>query len=379
MWKAVTILVCAVLLLLALGLVMVYSSSATSAESLHGQANYFLVRQAIWAALGLAGMFLFSRVDYHRWRWLAIPAVLASTVLLVLVRVPGIGQEINGSWRWLRIGPVSLQPSEFAKFATLLWLAWWIQREQRRMGTFRHGFLYPGLVLGAGVVLILIEPDFGTAALLAMIGGAMLMCGGTSLRYLVPSAFIGIGLFILAVMQDAERMSRVMAFLDPEKYERSDGWQLLNALYGFVMGGSRGVGLGESLQKLSYLPEAHTDFIFAIVGEELGLGGTMGILALFLVVFATGLWISAKAPDLFGRMLAFGATVTIVLQALINISVVTGSSPTKGMSLPFISYGGSSLIVFLSLVGLLVNIARHAGDPEPDLDTRTVKDRIHEV
>jgi cell division protein FtsW len=379
MWKTVTVLICAVLILLALGLVMVYSSSATSAEALYGKSDHFILRQAIWASVGLVSMVLFSRIDYHRWRWLAVPTVLVVAVLLVLVRVPGIGQEIKGSWRWIRIGPISLQPSEFAKFATVLFLAWWLQRVRRKAGTFTQGFLFPGLVLGVLVLLVFFEPDFGTALLLAMIGGSVLLYGGTSLRFLLPTAGLGLGLFSVAVMLDEERMGRVLAFLDPEKYESSDAWQLVNALYGFVVGGLRGAGLGESLQKRYYLPEAHTDFIFAIIGEELGLVGTMGILVLFLVLFVCGLWISMRAPDYFGRMLAFGATVAIVLQALINMAVVTGSCPTTGMSLPFISYGGSSLLVFLSMVGLLVNIAMHVGDPDPDADTQTVKNQLHEI
>lgn len=379
MWKTVTILVSIVLILLTIGLVMVYSSSAKSAETLYNKANHFVVRQAIWAFAGLVAMILFSRIDYHRWSWAAIPLVVIVAALLVMARIPGIGQEIKGSWRWIRLGPISFQPSEFAKFAAILFLAWWFHRKRRRSDTFVWGFLLPGIVLGGLILLVFVAPDFGTGMLIALIGGAMMLYAGTKLLYLLPAAAGGIGLFCVAVMQDEERMRRVMAFANPEKYESSDAWQLMNALYGFVVGGLQGAGLGESLQKLYYLPEAHTDFIFAIIGEELGIFGTLGILGLFLILFICGLWISVRATDFFGRMLAFGVTVAITLQALINVSVVTGSIPTKGMSLPFISYGGSSLLVFFSMIGLLANIALHVGDPEPDLDTQAVKDRVHEI
>lgn len=379
MWKTVAVLTSVVLILLVVGLIMVFSSSAASAEASFGDSKYFVLRQGVWAGFGLVLMLLFARIDYHRWRWMAVPVVLSAIALLVLVRIPGIGREINGSWRWLRFGSVSLQPSEFAKFAVILFLAWWLKRERRNVETFTRGFLYPGMVLAGVLLLIFVEPDFGTALLIAMTGGLMLFYGGTSLRFLLPSAAVGAGLFSWAVMRDAERMGRVLSFLDPEKYISTDGWQLMNALYGFVVGGLHGAGLGESLQKRFYLPEAHTDFIFAIIGEELGLMGTIGILSLFLILLLCGIHITVRAPDYFGRMLSFGVTVAVAMQALINIAVVTGSVPTKGMALPFISYGGSSLLVFLSLIGLQVNIARHVGDPVPDPDIRAVKDQVHAV
>jgi cell division protein FtsW len=379
MWKTVAVLTSVVLILLVVGLIMVFSSSAASAEASFGDSKYFVLRQGVWAGFGLVLMLLFARIDYHRWRWMAVPVVLSAIALLVLVRIPGIGREINGSWRWLRFGSVSLQPSEFAKFAVILFLAWWLKRERRNVETFTRGFLYPGMVLAGVLLLIFVEPDFGTALLIAMTGGLMLFYGGTSLRFLLPSAAVGAGLFGWAVMRDAERMGRVLSFLDPEKYISTDGWQLMNALYGFVVGGLHGAGLGESLQKRFYLPEAHTDFIFAIIGEELGLMGTIGILSLFLILLLCGIHITVRAPDYFGRMLSFGVTVAVAMQALINIAVVTGSVPTKGMALPFISYGGSSLLVFLSLIGLQVNIARHVGDPVPDPDIRAVKDQVHAV
>jgi cell division protein FtsW len=261
----------------------------------------------------------------------------------------------------LRFGPINVQPSELAKFATILLLSWWMGRAQRRAGEFRMGLLVPIILLGLIAGLIFIEPDFGTTLLIGCVGMVIMFVGGTRVGYLVIAAVGGGAVFLLAILQNEERMRRIFAFLNPDKYAQDEAFQLLNAIYAFVVGGGAGVGLGGSLQKQFYLPEAHTDFIFAIVGEELGLAASLGVVVLFLGFFMCGLWISLRAPDTFGRLVAFGITSMITLQAAINIGVVTGCLPTKGLPLPFISFGGTSIAITLAMVGVLVNIALQGG------------------
>ncbi|MDZ4197829.1 MAG: putative lipid II flippase FtsW [Kiritimatiellia bacterium] len=379
MWKTATILTGIVLILLAFGIVMLSSTSSARAEQAFGNPNYFLIRQAIWMAISLAAAAVAARIDYHRLRPWAVPLMLLTLVLLGMVLIPGVGLRVKGSSRWLRFGPMNVQPSEIAKFSLVLFLAWWMSKERRWFPQFWKGFAVPALVMGLTVGLVFKEPDFSTTLLLAMVGGSVMLFGGMRLRFLVVSGALGFSGFVWAVMQDSVRMNRVISFLDPERYAGRESYQLMNAIYAFVIGGGRGAGLGAGMQKHFYLPEAHTDFIFAIIGEELGIGATMGVLVLFFGIFICGLVITARAPDYFGRILAFGITMTLTLQALINIGVVTGSLPTTGIALPFISYGGSSLLVFLGMIGVLINIALHASGQIDDEDTRLIKDRVHRL
>ena len=375
MWKTVSWLIGIVLALLALGMVMLASTSAVQASAQHHNANYYVVRQAVWLVLALVAAGGMSRLDYHRLRPWAGPLVVMTLVLLALCFVPGIRLRVKGSSRWLNLRALNFQPSELAKFATVLFLAWWMDRRKRLAGTFKWGFLLPGGVLALILGMIFIEPDFGTTLLLATVGSLLLVFGGTPVRTLMGFGSLGLLGFSYAVMQDEVRMKRVISFLDPERYAGKEAYQLMQALQAFAIGGLWGVGLGQGMQKRYYLPEAHTDFILAIIGEELGLVATVGVLALFAGFCFCGLRIAWRAPDLFGRLLALGATLTITCQALINVAVVTGSVPTKGIALPFISYGGSNLAVTGLFVGLLLNIARHAGGA-PDDDTQPVKDRV---
>ncbi|MBN1669957.1 MAG: putative lipid II flippase FtsW [Kiritimatiellae bacterium] len=360
MWKTATVLIALVLVLLALGIVMVGSASRVKGQSAQlADPSYYLRRQILWLLLASIAGVLASHFDYHvlREKWAVRGLMTLALVLLVCVWVPGIGKKAGGSYRWLRIGMLSFQPSELAKFMIVVFLAAQMARVQLRADHLKEGFLLPILPLGVAVLLIFLEPDYGTAFLTAMVGMTVMFVGGARLTHLVLAGTLGMCSFVVAVMQNTLRMNRILAFLDPAKHP-DIAYHLQHSEYAFIMGRAVGVGLNRSTEKHFYLPEAHTDFIFSIVGEELGLVWTLGVLALYLGVMVCGLRISLHARDPFGRLLAFGLTIMISMQAVINIAVVTGCMPTKGLALPFISYGGSSLLMSLVAVGVLVNIAR---------------------
>jgi len=377
MWKTSTILLLVVLCLTVFGVVMLASTSGVKAQALYGDSNYFVKSQLFSALFALiAGLFA-ARWDYHRWRFLAIPVFGLAVVLLALVFVPGIGVKIGGSRRWIHIIGPRFQPSEFGKFALILMMAWWMTREQRHASSFWQGAVLPFMLLGTIAGLIFLEPDFGTTLLSATVGIAVLFAGGARGLYLLIFAAGGLAVFSLEVMRDPVRLHRILAFLDPDKYSQTYSFQLVSAINAFIAGGMSGVGLGQSMQKQYYLPEAHTDFIFAIIGEELGIFATGAVVLLFAVLFFCGLKISMKAKDVFGQLLAFGITIMITLQAAINIGVVTGCLPTKGLPLPFISYGGSSLIMSLFEIGILINIAQQEPDKLKTDNVKIIKDRVH--
>ncbi len=370
-----TLLVFSVVCLLGLGIVILTSTSALHAELLYGDPHFFLKRQSLWMILGIGVASFTAWFPYMYWRQLAIPLALISLVLLVMVLIPGIGVEIKGSSRWLRLGGINVQPSEFAKLALIVWLAWWMAMQKRRSQQIFRGWFVPLTVLGLFAVLILLEPDYGTTALLGVVGLLVMFMGGTRLGYLAVTGVVGAVGFGLMVAQNPVRRMRVLAFLEPEKYQSDEAYQLIQALYAFGLGGRSGVGLGDSLQKRHYLPEAHTDFIFAILGEELGFLSTIGVVLAFVVILVCGLNISRRAIDPFGRLLAFGITAMITLQAALNIAVVTGALPTKGIALPFISFGGSSMVTTMAMVGILLNVSRYAADPFDRAEDRIIKDR----
>jgi cell division protein FtsW len=374
MWRTASILIGIVLVLVTLGVVMLASTSQVQGEAMYRDANFFLKRQVIALVVGFLGAALAARIPYRYWQPLAPVLAVLSVILLIMAVTPGVGVSVKGSSRWLRFGPVNIQPSELAKLSSILLLAWWMSRMQRRAHEFKMGLVVPLALLGTIAGLIFIEPDFGTTLLTGVVGMGILFVGGTRLGYLAIAAVGGGSVFLLAILQNEERMRRIFAFLNPDKYAQDEAFQLLNAIYAFVVGGGTGVGLGGSLQKQFYLPEAHTDFIFAIVGEELGLGASIGVVLLFLGFFICGLLVSLRASDTFGRLVAFGITAMITLQAAINIGVVTGCLPTKGLPLPFISFGGTSIAITLTMVGILINIALHSGD-----GARVIRDRAHEL
>lgn len=379
MWKTTSILIGIVLILTTLGIIMLASTSGVQGAAQFNDPYHFVKRQAVGCVVAAVAGLLAAAIHYRAWRVLALPLALFSLALLVLVFVPGIGMTIKGSSRWLRLGPMTFQPSELAKFSSVVLLAWWMVREQRHAHELGRGLVVPLVMLGAFLVLIFMEPDFGTTMLVAVVGMAVIFLGGARIGYLLVAGSLGLVAFTLAILHDPVRMKRITAFLQPEQHARNEAFQLLNAIYAFVVGGATGVGLGGSLQKHFYLPEAHTDFIFAIIGEELGLGASLGVLGLFLGLFLCGMWISWRAPDRFGRLLGAGLTLMLTTQAALNIGVVTGSLPTKGLPLPFISFGGSSLVASSVMVGVLVNLARHAIVEEEERDTRCIRDIAHRL
>ena len=364
MKTTVTVLTAVVLSLALFGLVMLASASPVQGTSfLH---DPFVKRQASSFLVGLSAFLVVVRIDYRLWKMLAIPLALVCVVLLILVLLPGIGLNVKGSRRWLPLGPINMQPSEITKLSLILLMAWWMSRVQRKADHPGYGLALPLLLMGTLTILVFVEPDYGTSILLAAVAFALMFIGGTRIGFLLVTGVTGLAVFAVLVMMDAERMRRIVAFMNPEKYAKDEAFQLLNAIYAFVVGGATGVGLGGSLQKHHYLPEAHTDFIFAIVGEEMGLIASLGVLALFIVFFVCGLRISFRASDSFGRLVAFGITTMIALQAALNMGVVTGVLPTKGLPLPLISYGGTSLAITFVMIGLLVNIGLQAGGEKED-------------
>ncbi len=364
MWRTASVLVGVVLTLTLFGVVMLLSTSSVHGLQQFGDPNYFVKRQVVALCLALVFGFLAARLDYRIWRTWAIPLALVAVVLLIMALLPGVGVTVKGSSRWIRLGPMSFQPSELGKLASIVLLAWYMARSQRGAREFVRGLVVPLALLGMIAILILAAPDFGTTMLVGVVGMLIMLAGGTRVGYLTITAALGAVGFLGLIMQDSVRMRRIIAFMDPDKYAQDEAFQLLSAIYAFVIGGARGVGLGQSIQKRFYLPESHTDFIFAIIGEELGLIASLSVLLLFVVLFVCGLLIALRTSDLFGRLLALGVTLMITLQAAFNMAVVTGAVPTKGLPLPFISYGGSSIVVSLVMVGILVNIALTGQDDE---------------
>ena len=359
--NVVTILLLAVAGLIALGLVMLFSTGAYARDS-HGDMYLFVKRQGVWLVVGVMAALFAASVDYHFWRkwWWVFFA--GSAFLLVLCFIPPIGQRINGSSRWINLGFGTLQPSEFAKVSSIFFVAWWFSREEITFDNFKNGLLLPLAVLGIPMLLIVLEVDIGNTALIGATAFSVMFVAGAALRWLAvlaPMAFASVFLVALAV---PERVQRLLAFLDPEKYRLTEGLQQWQGLIAFGSGGVDGLGLGEGRQKMHYLPYAHTDFIFPMIGEELGLKATALTVLAFLVIMLCGALISANSRDRFGMLLGFGCTMMVTIQSAVNLGVTTSLLPNKGMPLPFISYGGSNLVVCLFLIGLLINIHRQ-GQP----------------
>ncbi|HWV38456.1 MAG TPA: putative lipid II flippase FtsW [Vulgatibacter sp.] len=355
------LLLWAVLGLTAIGLTMVYSASAVKAAQGLGDSLYFAKRQVAAAAVGLAGMTLAMKLGYKRLEPLAYPILLAALVLLVLVLIPGIGTVAGGARRWIRFPLISFQPSELAKIALVIYLARSLARKREKVRDFSIGFVPHTLVAGLFTLLVLAQPDFGTSVTLGALLFVMLFAAGAKVSWLVGSVLLAIPVGWQLIAGKEYRMKRVLAFLDPWKYRQDIGYQVTESLISVGSGGLFGLGLGAGKQKLYYLPEAHTDFIIAVVGEELGLAGIVVVLALFGVVLWRGMRAAFNAPDAFGAYLALGLTCLLGLQAIGNMLVAMGMLPTKGLALPFLSYGGTSLVLSLSAAGVLLAISSGTG------------------
>lgn len=348
-----------VIALLCFGVVMVYSSSAVSAYVNFNDSYYFLKRQIIWVILGMITMLFTLNVDYHAWRKLATPILIVTIILLILVLIPGLGKVVNGARRWLGFGSLYLQPSEFAKLGMVIFCSASLARHQDKITSFLKGLVPQLLILLVVFGLILKEPDLGTAL---AIGGTIFILfftAGAKLSHLTSLGLVGVVGIIAAIILEPYRLKRLLAFSNPWADPLDTGYHIIQSLYALGSGGFFGVGLGRSREKFLYLPEPHTDFIFAILGEELGFIGTITVILLFFLFAWRGFKIAIGAPDLYGSMLAAGLTTMIIMQALMNIAVVTASMPVTGIPLPFISFGGSALIFTLTGVGILLNISRY--------------------
>ncbi|OYT20674.1 MAG: putative lipid II flippase FtsW [Nitrospira sp. UW-LDO-01] len=357
------VLLCVTVMLTVVGLVMVFSASAVLAGNRHHDSWYYLKRQGVWLVMGLSLLHVLSRVDYVWWKRLSIPLLGGMATLLVMVLIPSLGMTANGARRWLGAGPISIQPAEMLKLGVVIYLAAYLTRKEGRIQDFQSGLLPALLVVGLLSGLVLMEPDLGTVVVLGVVTGSLLFVGGARLSHLSILVLCAVPIGLALVLSTDYRRQRLMAFLQPWNDASDTGFQITQSFLAFGSGGLFGVGLGEGKQKLFFLPEAHTDFVLALIGEELGFFGTGVIILLFVLFMIRGFQISTRARVPFGRYLGIGITTLIGVQALTNACVVTGLVPTKGLTLPFVSYGGSSLVVSLAGVGMLLSISRdrHAG------------------
>jgi cell division protein FtsW len=351
------VLLLMVVALTSFGIVMVYSASSVMAAKNFHDGAFFLKRQGIFALIGFTVAAVAMRTDYHFWRKWSVPLLLASLVLLVLVLIPGIGGKAKGASRWIRLPGFNLQPSEFTKIALIFYLAYSIDKKQDRIRSLSAGFLPYMVVLIILLGLLLKQPDMGAALTLAAVTILMLFAAGTRLVFILGSGMVAMPFVVYLIYNSAYRLKRIKAFMNPEQDPTGIGWQIIQSKYAFGAGGFFGQGLGEGKQKLFYLPEAHTDFILSVVGEELGFIGVVVIIGMFFVLIQRAMRIAMAAQDTFGRFLALGIAVLFAIEAAVNMGVVTGLLPTKGLALPFLSYGGSSLVISLFAVGVLLNIS----------------------
>ena len=346
------------ILLVGLSIVMVYSASAVVTLERYGKPSMFLIKQGMWAVLGVAMLGVFMRIDYRTYRqpvfiWTALIVVLAALVAVLFM------PAVNNARRWFGIGSIGVQPSELAKLATIFFIAGLLDRRMHRIGEPAYALLPIAIVVALLVGLILVEPDFGTAMSVVLIALVMVFAAGIDYRYIAGAALAALPALYILVMGSAYRRRRMFSFWNPWEDPLGDGFQIIQSLIAVGTGGLWGKGLMNGVQKLFYLPEPHTDFIYSVIAEELGLAGASIVLACFCVVTWRGLRVSVRAPDSFGALLALGLTTMVAIQAFVNISVVLGMMPTKGIPLPFVSAGGSSLLINLVGMGILLNVSQH--------------------
>jgi cell division protein FtsW len=373
--KSAYILFLAVLGLLVIGIVMLFSTSAFARDS-HGDVYFFIKRQAMWFGVGLVVCIFAALVDYHLWQrtwWLWFALAL---VILALCYVPHIGMRLNGSRRWIGWGPITVQPSELAKLAIIFFLAAWFARYEKPDRKMLFGFILPLAIISLPAVLVLGEVDLGTTALIGTTAFVVMFVAGANPLWLGIISLTGLGGLLLVATRISERMGRLSAFLHPQHFQEDAGLQQMQALIAWGSGGMEGLGLGNGRQKMLYLPYAHTDFIFPIVGEELGLRFSLLVVFLFVVIIVCGTMIALHAKDRFGLLLGCGVVSLLALQAAVNIGVTTSLLPNKGLPLPFISYGGSNLVACMFGVGLLLNIYRQGILEPPHKKHATMRARI---
>ncbi|MDQ7784655.1 MAG: putative lipid II flippase FtsW [Desulfomonilaceae bacterium] len=352
-------LLAVVVVILTIGIVMVTSASYIIAVGKYGDGFHYAKKQGLAMVIGLGAMYLFSMVNPLVWQRLAYPFMICGVVLLILVFVPGIGVEMGGSSRWLRL-PFGffLQPSEVIKYAIIIFFAHSLAKKGDGIRDFAVGFLPHLLVMGVVVLLVLMQPDFGTAVIITIVGFLMLFVAGVRLQHLLGSAILCLPLLIQVAISAQYRLSRIRSFLDPWSDPLNSGFQIIQSLIAFGCGGLWGVGIGQGLQKLGYLPQPHTDFVFSVVGEEIGFAGVLLLILLFYLLICRGLTVAIRSEDKFLRYVAFGITSLIGIQAVLNMAVSMGMLPTKGLPLPFVSLGGTSLVTNLAGLGILMAITR---------------------
>ncbi len=350
-----------VLFLVGIGIVMIYSSSSALALEKYKTDYYFLVKQGIFSVLGIVVLVFCRHFPYRFYRSLVYPILILAWLLLLAVLITDLGHSAGGALRWLRLGFFSFQPSELARFALIIYLAYSMSKKGGQLKEFSVGFLPHVLILGVFTALIMLQPDFGSAVMLATITWIMLFLGGVRLWHLGSTLVILLPIGYFVMINAHYRFVRLMSFMDPWQYPTDAGYQIIHSLMAFGTGGLWGTGIGKGYQKLFYLPEPHTDFIFSVIGEELGLIGVIAIMGLYILIFWRGLTIARSTSDTFGMFVAAGLTISIGLQVCVNMGVTLGLLPTKGLSLPFLSYGGSSLLLNMAAMGILMNIGAHSG------------------
>jgi len=355
-----TTLLFSVLFLVGIGIVMVYSASSAIALKKYGYDYYFAIKQSAFAVIGIVILVVCRHIPYRFYRKFNYLLLGLAAVSLIAVKFSGLGHQAGGAVRWIRIGSLTVQPSEFARFAMVVFLAYSLSKKQEKIHEFAVGFMPHVIVLGLFAILISLQPDFGSIVILGALTWIMMFAGRVRLLHLVTTMGLLLPLAIGFLINAEYRVKRLMSFLDPWQYPADDGYQVIHSLMAFGSGGLTGEGMGKGYQKLFYLPEPHTDFIFSVIGEELGLIGVLAILLLYSLILWRGIRIARQSHDLFGTLLAFGLTVALGLQACINMGVTLGLLPPKGLTLPFLSYGGTSLLVSMASVGILLNIGEES-------------------
>ncbi|TCT26869.1 spore cortex peptidoglycan biosynthesis regulator SpoVE [Melghiribacillus thermohalophilus] len=353
-------LIVVIFALLLIGVVMVYSSSAVWASYKFEDAFFYAKRQLLFSIVGLVAMYVMMNISYVKWKDLAKPILIGCFVLLIAVLIPGVGMVRGGARSWIGVGAFSIQPSEFMKLGMIIFMAKLLSERQKYITSLKEGFIPALLLVFVPFGLIILQPDLGTGVVLVGTCMVMIFVGGAKISHFVGLALIGLAGFVGLILSAPYRINRIKAFLNPWEDPLGDGFQIIQSLYAIGPGGLMGLGLGQSLQKFFYLPEPQNDFIFAILAEELGFIGGSFVILLFFLMLWRGIRIALHAPDLFGSLLALGIVGMIAIQVFINISVVIGLIPVTGITLPFLSYGGSSLTITLLAIGILLNISRYA-------------------